>query len=123
MLGDVSVKLLIFLSSAGDILLLAGLAILLQNVRPLQRVGQCTLVISMTQSVTSWLFVNVSWLLGITWSIWADYQVLFYGAALLTFAAVLARPFHLLYALVPSVRRRSPSQDKDDAEGTAAALI
>ncbi|MEA4911592.1 MAG: acyltransferase family protein [Oscillospiraceae bacterium] len=85
-LSDTTLKLFIFFACLGVISLLIVLSMLLQRSELLRAIGRATLPISLAQSLCSWLFFNVCWLLGITWQIWKDYQVLFYGAALLLFS-------------------------------------
>ncbi len=92
-LGDVAARAFTFVIAVFMIAVWVIIALVLRKAAILQTVGRHTMITAFLQSVISWAFTQVCWYIGLTWSVWKDYQTLFYGFALVLFATyVIAVP-------------------------------
>lgn len=83
--SDNALRIFVFIASAAAIEVLFVLSLLLQRSRLLQNIGKNTLISFAIQGIGSEILFLALWYLGISWTTWADWQVLFYGAAELCF--------------------------------------
>ncbi len=99
--SDTGLRLFTFAASTATVFLCVIAARLLQNVRILQVIGQNTLAISGTQTITSDFCFQLLWLIGVIWTVRSDWQTLVYGAAQLLFSCyVVAVPLKRLLPFV-----------------------